>query len=267
MNSQIKNHQSDNKMIDQNQVIEAPGNRQSPININPALAIPAPEMAALTFTNYDIVFPQTITNNGHTVVLQLQSNERNDAFPSISDGGLNGTFIFQQLHFHWGRDSSSGSEHIINNIRYLGELHMVHYNSKYGSFSEAIKHPDGLAVIAILMENSKRDNVAFRHIEQFEKIIRTDKKNVTFLGKPIALEDLLPDETGSFYRYFGSLTTPAYNESVTWTVFDTPIAVSERQMNKFRALFNEEGRPLEDNFRAAQSLHDRLVNYRSIQKN
>lgn len=49
------------------------GDRQSPININPALAVQDPDMPVLTFNNYDIVFPQTITNNGHTGKLILNS--------------------------------------------------------------------------------------------------------------------------------------------------------------------------------------------------
>ena len=32
------------------------------------------------------------------------------------------------------------------------EVHVVHYNSKYGSFTEAQNHKDGLSVIAILFD-------------------------------------------------------------------------------------------------------------------
>lgn len=75
----------------------------------------------------------------------------------------------------------------------------------------------------------KRDNIAFRHIEHFDQIIRPrgESENLT---SPIALEDLLPDNTNNFYRYSGSLTTPTCNEAVIWTVFETPIALSERQV-------------------------------------
>lgn len=42
------------------------GGRQSPVNINPKSAVVDSKMPALTFSNYDVIFPQTITNNGRT---------------------------------------------------------------------------------------------------------------------------------------------------------------------------------------------------------
>jgi len=42
------------------------GGRQSPVNINPKLAVVDPTIPALTFSNYDVIFPQTCTNNGRT---------------------------------------------------------------------------------------------------------------------------------------------------------------------------------------------------------
>lgn len=38
------------------------------------------------------------------------------------------------------------------NFRYPAELHIVHYGQKYDNFTEASKHPDGLAVLAVLIE-------------------------------------------------------------------------------------------------------------------
>ncbi len=163
-------------------------------------------------------------------MIQLQNNDQDDALPSISGGELNGEYIFHQLHFHWGHDDTRGSEHVIDNIRYEAELHIVHYNSKYSSFDEASGYPDGLAVLAVMIEPSKWDHIAFRHIEHFEQIIHPDGHPVSPLSRPISLNDLLPDETDSFYRYVGSLTTPSCNEAVIWTVFDTPISLSQRQV-------------------------------------
>jgi carbonic anhydrase len=174
-----------------------------------------------------------------------------DKLPYVTGGGLEGRYNFVQLHFHWGSDSSQGSEHLINFRPYAAELHIVHYAQKYGTIAEATKYKDGLAVIGILIETQARDNVAFRHIvKQFSQILEVGVE--ANLASPIPLEDLLPDDTNNFYRYNGSLviikiysksqihnnkmlfilikTTPGCEEIVIWTVFDTPIAVSQQQV-------------------------------------
>lgn len=151
--------------------------------------------------------------------------------PSIQGGGLpDNKYNFVQLHFHWGNSSRrGGSEHLINSQRYPGELHIVHYNAKYGSFEEATKYEDGLAVLGILIELQERENIAFRHILEPFRRFRNGSRGAS-MSKPIPLMDLLPDNVDDFYRYNGSLTTPGCQEIVFWTVFDTPIAVSEKQV-------------------------------------
>ena len=37
--------------------------------------------------------------------------------PRATGGGLKGEYIFAQFHFHWGKDSSLGSEHTIDGVR------------------------------------------------------------------------------------------------------------------------------------------------------
>lgn len=167
----------------------------------------------------------------HQVMLHLPATYPVDQLPSISGGGLRGRFVFSQLHFHWSSDlKRGGSEHVIYPQRYPAEMHLVHYNAKYGKMEEAVRHGDGLAVLAVFIEVSDRwGHVAFRRfVNQFDSIITEGQEvNVT---QPTMLMDFLPDELGNFYRYSGSLTTPGCLEIVTWTVFDSSIAVSARQV-------------------------------------
>ncbi|XP_057367330.1 putative carbonic anhydrase 3 [Daphnia carinata] len=237
------------------------GEHQSPINLEYASSIAA-DYPSLMFNNYDQVLPEMLTNNGHTVMMTVNS-QFNEEVPFLTGGGLTDTYRFFQLHFHWGKDSQSGSEHTINGRAYPAELHIVHYNTKYGNFSTAVAHPDGLAVLGIMIELQGRDNIAFRHLERFDEILNPDSDKKSALTYSVPLSDLLPDKTGTFFRYMGSLTTPGCNEDVTWTVFDTPIAISERQLEIFRLLIDSEGQQLEDNFRPVQELHDRVVHYRT----
>jgi carbonic anhydrase len=74
-----------------------------------------------------------------------------------------------------------------------------------------------------------RDNIAFRHIEHFDGIKTASKKNEK-LPYSVPLKDLLPSNTASFFRYEGSLTDARCNEDVIWTVFETPIHISHKQV-------------------------------------
>ena len=47
---------------------------------------------------------------------------------------------------------------------------------------------------------------------------------------PFPMNKLLPNDTETFYRYEGSLTTPPCSESVIWTVFRQHIEISEEQV-------------------------------------
>ena len=70
-------------------------------------------------------------NNGKTVIMDLgypkiRLNDNSDSecgenvlisthdWPYVTGGGLNGTYQFHQLHFHWGSRDATGSEHSVS---------------------------------------------------------------------------------------------------------------------------------------------------------
>lgn len=67
-------------------------------------------------------------------------------------------------------------------------------------------------------------------VDQLGEIVHNGDE--TILRSPLSLNRLLPRRTSSFYRYFGSLTTPDCQEIVTWTIFDNTIEISERQVSR-----------------------------------
>lgn len=75
------------------------------------------------------------------------------------------------------------------------------------------------------MEN----NVLNAFVSQFGEIQQSGQK--ANLRNPISLDELLPANLQSFYRYSGSLTTPGCQEIVSWTVFETPLVVSEKHVS------------------------------------
>jgi len=212
---------------------------QTPINLRPLNSIPV-ILPPLKLNQYDTgISSMRLINTGETVMVALPINYPSDQIPSVSGSAFFTNYRFVQLHFHWGSNSiDGGSEHVIKSKRYAAELHLVHYNTKYNSLAEAVTKSDGLAVIGVLMDttNNPNDNPGFEKIVSQMSAISEEGAETT-LTSPLKLKELLPLNTNLFYRYQGSLTTPQYNEIVTWTVFKKPIFVSERQVSYFSVIF------------------------------
>lgn len=227
------------------------GASQSPVNIVPTSWETLPPWS---FNNYNLLNTFSIKNNGHTAKIYMTAGKP----ISLSGGNLTGKFIFAQGHFHWGNSSSVGSEHLIGGRAFPLELHLVHYNSKYLTIQEALKHKDGLAVVAVLYELSGEDNQALSAVtDMADKVIT---KGTTVMGaKKISLKSFLPSNSSSFYRYSGSLTTPTCDEVVTWSVLHQTVTVSEDQLQQLRSLIDSDGYTMGNNFRSSQPLNKRTV--------
>ena len=57
-----------------------------------------------------------------------------------------------QFHAHWGGENARGSEHTVDGKSFSAELHLVHYNTKYGDLGNAVDKPDGLAVLGMFIK-------------------------------------------------------------------------------------------------------------------
>ena len=207
---------------------------QSPIALerNSSLWVILP---AFKFNGYDKpLSPITLSNNGETAKLDFPTSFKTNQIPSIGSGGLLlSQYRFAQMHFHWGSSTAKGgSEHTLEGKRYAAELHLVHYNTKYGSITEAINYSDGLAVIGVLMDVGPKIHIGFgKIVNGLSKVKKANTK--TTLPQPLRFDELLPlpKDRKNFFQYHGSLTTPQYQQIVTWTVFEMPISVSESQVS------------------------------------
>ncbi|XP_040843591.1 carbonic anhydrase 6 [Ochotona curzoniae] len=241
------------------------GWRQSPIDLQRKKAQFNPQLKALNLTGYDTAFESlSMTNNGHTVQISLS--------PSMSMTTSDGTeYIAKQMHFHWGGASAEvgGSEHTVDGIRRVIEVHVVHYNSKYDSYDRAQTEPDGLAVIAAFIEiNEYAENTYYsQFISRLSEIKHPG--DVTSMEN-LNVRNMLPEDTSQYYTYLGSLTTPPCSENVLWFVLANPVFLSRVQVWKIEnSLLNHQNHTVQNTYRRTQKLNDRVVEasfpYRSEQ--
>ncbi|KAI4891217.1 hypothetical protein NFI96_033052, partial [Prochilodus magdalenae] len=254
----------------------AAGPRQSPIDIVPAEAEHDPELAAIA-PSYDPSTSLDILNNGHSVQVTFADDTDSS---SVTGGPISGTYRLKQFHFHWGSSDDKGSEHTVDGKMYPAELHLVHFNTAYPDFGEAVDKPDGLAVIGVFLEvgvplsydkraTNKTIGDENPHLQKILDAMDSIKAKASSFGSGTQTSfpdfdpaTLLPSSL-EYWTYDGSLTTPPLLESVTWIVCKQSISVSSAQMEKFRSLlFSAEGEPeccMADNYRPPQPLKGRKV--------
>ncbi|XP_036050677.1 carbonic anhydrase 15 [Onychomys torridus] len=242
------------------------GPAQSPINIDLRLVQRDYTLEPFIFQGYDTapLDPWTLENNGHTVLLQVSSSQQ--SCPVIQGAGLPSPgYQLLQLHFHWGSPGHKGSEHSLDERHGSMEMHMVHMNTKYQDLREAQSHPDGLAVLAVLLVEEDRDNTNFSAIVSGLKNLSSPGVSVN-LTSTFPLSSLLPSAVGllRYYRYSGSLTTPGCEPTVLWTVFENTVPIGRAQVAQFQTIPQTgppglHPRPLVDNLRPQQPLGGRRV--------
>lgn len=240
-------------------------NAQSPINIVTSSAVPI--SSSLTFSGYDKNSSSNfkVTNNGHSIQINVNAGST----ISVRSSQLNGTYVLEQFHFHWGDANGVGSEHSMNGAFYPLEIHFVHYNSdKYSNVSQAASANDSsaLLVIGVLATIANSNQVPSATIDSLVKLYDEVHygTNQTVMS-PFPLQNLLPCVNSAVYTYSGSLTTPGCAEVVNWNVFGQPIYISNTQLTKFRELVGSDpNEELNHNFRPTQPLNGRTVSYYNV---
>jgi len=233
------------------------GSSQSPIDIQTQGLQRQSNLKSFDFINYNQVSNNvfTLSNNGHSFQVTMPDNS-----VRVHGGGLTDHYALEQFHFHWGKDNSEGSEHLVNGKAHALELHLVHYDiTKYSSVSAALADPNGVAVLGVFVDVATSGNdLAVELGGLTTAFAQVTDEGETTTTVAFAIDTLLP-KSKEFYRYHGSLTTPQCNEAVIWTVFTNPIYITQAQMDAFRTLHTDGGALLLENFRPPQPLGTRTV--------
>uniref|UniRef100_A0A672KN17 Carbonic anhydrase n=1 Tax=Sinocyclocheilus grahami TaxID=75366 RepID=A0A672KN17_SINGR len=244
-------------------VATACGNtKQSPINIVTKKTLFDNHLTPVQFTGYQDTINTLITNNGHTVQVNLPDRA------AISGANLGANYKAQQLHLHWGKNGGPGSEHTIDGEKYPMELHIVHIKEKYNSVEQAINDPSGVAVLGFFYEESqsylKYRRKLFDNVLLFRQaILRTKNGNFMTTCKKFFLDMLIVphNELERYFRYQGSLTTPGCSEAVVWTIFEKAIPLSKEQLSAFSSLTFSDGTAMVNTYRPIQLRAGREVYY------
>ncbi|CAD0197105.1 unnamed protein product [Chrysodeixis includens] len=234
---------------------ECAGKHQSPININ-VLRVKQVTLPELVLVGFDDSIDNVhVTNNGHTVLIEV----KNEPHPRVRGGPLDSDYIFSQMHFHWGDNDTFGSEDKINHRSFPMELHMVFYKEEYQSPTEAVKHSDGLTVLAFFYELDRHQHPAYDDITLALQNV-TEPHTSVVMSHPFSFLNILPYDLKRYFTYRGSLTTPPCSEVVIWLDFEQPIRLTHEQIEAFREIRSAHGK-ITHNFRPIQPIGDRVVFY------
>ncbi|XP_076876031.1 carbonic anhydrase 15 [Brachyhypopomus gauderio] len=203
------------------------GKHHSPIDLG-EVQVNASSLGALDLYGFDST-PKAqwkLVNEGSSVVMEVGGGVR------VSGGGLPSSYRTTQLHFHWGSESTNGSEHTILQHRFPMEMHIVNIKSSHPNLTAALQDPTGLAILAVFIDLVHVDNEHFQPISDALQFVMY-KGQVKSI-KPFPLLHLLPQSNlTQYYRYHGSLTTPPCSQAVVWTVYEVPIYISWAQLEPF----------------------------------
>ncbi|XP_032328132.1 carbonic anhydrase 15 [Camelus ferus] len=249
------------------------GPAQSPINIDLHLVQQDLTLGPFIFQGYDSAppGPWTLENDGHTVLLHVDTGSQSPL--EVRGAGLPPpAYRALQLHFHWGCPGQAGSEHSLDGQHRPMEMHVVHMSTRYLSTGEARGHPDGLAVLAVLLVKQDSDNANFSALVWGLRNMSAPGASMK-LASTFPLASLLPGTSGlsRSYRYQGSLTMPCCRLAVLWTISEDTVPIGRAQVAQFQTLAQAPGShpaPLRENVLPQQPLGGRRVSaspYTSIQ--
>jgi carbonic anhydrase len=177
----------------------------------------------LTMVNKQLLYPQKSCD---ATTVQLFESE---------DGAY--LHQLQQFHFHFG-----GSEHVVDNIRHGGEMHLVHHDASDSDGSRQIS-----AVVAVFLDalEDENDNEYFEPILQRYEQLLTATTTVSAGRRRLEnaanhdywnAYNLLP-ATENYFYYRGSLTTPPCTPGVHWFVLQQSLVISSSQLHRLELLY------------------------------
>ncbi|GBG33723.1 Carbonic anhydrase [Hondaea fermentalgiana] len=257
---------------------------QSPINLPSLPTLRASLTPEQAYSPIEIEFHETdedskmiLENLGGTIEVVPEHTDiyitHNSHAKELGRGvDVNETYQVAQFHFHWDTSFSGyGSEHYRGGEAFPIEMHIVSFNTKYGDIGTAVGNDDGLLVIGIFGEKSKRKlaNEEFSKIS--DAILEAEESDDGFLAdahvelEDFSLETMISSiDLAKYDSYKGSLTTPSCNQIVSWVVMHDTLKLSAEQIRAFQKAHKSESELIAPNYREIQARNGRTVHRSQI---
>jgi len=264
------------------------GDRQSPIDIvrEKTILYEGDDMLGFSF-NYCDGISGYYASNGHTIQFYPDCDDDGHDDPLtatyITGGPLGDVkYHFWQFHFHWGSDSTDGSENTVDGVQNAAEVHFVHVKEDYinpfndAAVAAALADPEGLAVLGIFIEGGAPDTadtawfdpIATAALAIADAVANGDPyntqiRNSTGFNLNQMVQKINPSFKADFnyWHFEGSLTTPTCNEAAHFIVSERALAITDDQMATFFGVTDSSGVPLVNTYREVQDDNCRKVSY------
>lgn len=256
---------------------------QSPIDIDPALTSPLSNITMILDGSFGQVRPSLdVSNDGAMISVIVCADNSFDCKSTANFGslpfelrGIDGEaeYYLKQIDFHWGSDSTKGSEHYVCGSPRPAEMQMM-FQSIDPTPEDRSDPESGTAyvVVSTLIDVGDHDNAAIAPVldavfpeeehdddasehdheheheddhdhelhheheeHHHQHLARSINTTAPTVGG-VTFQDLLPTNYSSrFYAYAGSKTQPPCSQTFTWIVFEDTISVSEAQLEQLRS--------------------------------
>jgi len=191
------------------------------------------------FTGHDLSTPLEgkLYNTGTT--LKFIPDDSNVV--SLLNKATNKNYKLAELTFHWGSTNKRGSEHWLYGKAYPLEMHMLVQEQDEGG--------DGQILYAVIFNIAQESSALDLFDDELNIITKAPAKDQSNkIPASIVLDFVKPIINAKCIVYRGSLTTPPCTQ-MDWVVGTETAPVTKKQLASFRALKDEFGNPLVDNYR------------------
>ncbi|XP_018337804.1 PREDICTED: carbonic anhydrase 1-like [Trachymyrmex septentrionalis] len=255
MNSSTDSHEYNKEMVRfiQN-LAHIDGMLKSPIDLNISY-MKVVNLNPIQWVNYDVTPKKLkLSNTGYTVMLSATWREED---PYLYGGPFDSSYIFSQLHFHWGKTDMDGSEHHVDGGSMPMELHAVHYKSDYRTQLAALRQHDGVTILVYLFQLQAAPNPLLDDIINTLPFIQAANSSIRLIPFPII--NIMRRFQRDYFVYWGSITMTNIRNSVLWLISREPLGISIDQIAEFRTLCDEHKMPILTNRQPLQERANRNV--------